>query len=448
MVKPNPPQIMAVSFLCVIMLGAALLSLPAATSQRGSLSFIDSLFTSTSAVCVTGLTVVDTGTAFSTAGKWILFALFQIGGLGIMTFSTFFAVLMGRKIGFSETDVIKSSMDRHSVLGMEKLILYILGLTLAIEVLGAALLYLRWSSITSWTVAETVTQSVFHSVSGFCNAGFSLFGDSLSAYRADPWINLIMMGLIVAGGIGFIVLMDVAGLFRKTLRARNLSIQSKVAITTSLVLILGGAALIFFFERGNALKGMGTGESLWASFFQSVAARTAGFNTFNIADMASPARLVLIFLMFIGASPGSTGGGIKTCTFAVLAVTVYGIMRNKTRTSFFGRSVPAQIIREVIVIIFLAIAWIFIAAIALTYLERNNPAIAGNFMNALFEVVSAFGTVGLSTGVTAGLSFGGKICIILTMYAGRIGPLTLALAVAFRTRTDRYSYPEENIMVG
>ncbi|MFA6636531.1 MAG: TrkH family potassium uptake protein [Candidatus Omnitrophota bacterium] len=448
MVKPNPPQIMAASFLCVIMLGAALLSLPAATSLPGSLSFIDGLFTSTSAVCVTGLTVVDTGTIFSSAGRWILFALFQIGGLGIMTFSTFFAVLMGRKIGFSETDVIKSSMDRHSVFGMERLILYILGLTFTIEAVGAALLFLRWRATMSWTAAETLTQAVFHSVSGFCNAGFSLFGDSFSAYRADPWINIIMMGLIVAGGIGFIVLMDAAGLFRKSRGTKNLSLQSKVAITTSAILILGGAALIFLFERGNLLKGMGMGESLLASFFQSVTARTAGFNTVNIAGMASPARLVLIFLMFIGASPGSTGGGIKTCTFAVLAVTVYGIMRNKARTSFFGRSVPMQIIREVIVIIFLAIAWIFAATIALTYLERNNPAISGNFMGAFFEVVSAFGTVGLSTGVTAGLSFGGKICIILTMYAGRIGPLTLALAVAFRPRADRYSYPEENIMVG
>lgn len=448
MLKPNPPQILAASFLCVILLGSVILSVPAATVAPGGLSFIDSLFTSTSAVCVTGLTVVDTGKTFSGMGIWIVLALFQAGGLGIMTFSTFFAVLMGRKIGFRETDIIKSSIDRNSVFGMERLISYILGLTLVIEGIGAILLFFRWKAVSSWAVGETVKQAVFHSVSGFCNAGFSLFGESLTAYRADPIINLTMMGLIIFGGIGFVVMMDMAGLFVKKGAERRLSLQSKIAIAASAILIVAGAAFILFFERNNVLKAMGAGERVWAAFFQSVTARTAGFNTVPISAMAFPSQLVLVFLMFIGASPGSTGGGVKTCTFAVLAVTVYSIMRNKKKTALFGRSITKHVIREALVIVFLAVSWVFVATLVLTYLERNNPVFGGNFMNALFEVISAFGTVGLSTGVTAGLSWGGKLCIIVTMYAGRIGPLTLALAVAFRNKSERYVYPEENIMVG
>jgi trk system potassium uptake protein len=355
---------------------------------------------------------------------------------------------MGRKIGFNETDVIQRSMDKNNVFGFEKLVLYILGLTLVIESAGAVLFFLRWKSITSWPVGEVLKQSIFHSVSGFCNAGFSLFNNSLSAYRNDPVINLTMMALIVAGGIGFVVLMDGAGIFLKKGVARRISLQSKMVLTTSAVLILAGAVMFFLFEKNNAMKAMGLGERLWASFFQSVTARTAGFNTLPVSDMTTPSQLFLIFLMFIGASPGSTGGGIKTCTFAVLAVTVYAIMKNRKKTSVFGRTITGKIVNEAIVIIFLAALWIFVATLILSFLERNNPAVAGNFINAFFEVVSAFGTVGLSTGITSGLSWGGKICIIATMYAGRIGPLTLALAVAFKEKAERYTYPEENVMVG
>jgi trk system potassium uptake protein len=448
MLKLTPPQLLAASFLCVILIGAAVLSLPVSTAASGALPFVDSLFTSASAVCVTGLVVVDTGTAFSDFGTWVIFALFQAGGLGIMTFSMLFAVLMGRKIGFNETDVIQRSMDKNNVFGFEKLILYILGLTLVIESAGAVLFFLRWKSITSWPVGEVLKQSIFHSVSGFCNAGFSLFNNSLSAYRNDPVINLTMMALIVAGGIGFVVLMDGAGIFLKKGVARRISLQSKMVLTTSAVLILAGAVMFFLFEKNNAMKAMGLGERLWASFFQSVTARTAGFNTLPVSAMTTPSQLFLIFLMFIGASPGSTGGGIKTCTFAVLAVTVYAIMKNRKKTSVFGRTITGKIVNEAIVIIFLAALWIFVATLILSFLERNNPAVAGNFINAFFEVVSAFGTVGLSTGITSGLSWGGKICIIATMYAGRIGPLTLALAVAFKEKAERYTYPEENVMVG
>lgn len=448
MPKPNPSQLLVMSFLCVIAAGTIILTLPQATIGPERLSLVDSLFTATSATCVTGLIVWDTGTIFSPLGKWVIFAMFQAGGLGIMTFSTLFAVLLGRKIGLYETDAIKSTLDSNTVLGLNRLIVYILVMTLTIETIGAGLLFSRWRALTDWGVLETAQNAVFHSVSAFCNAGFSLFSDSFEAFASDPVINLTMIGLIFLGGIGFIVIFELLGLALKPAARKRLSLQSKVVLTVSGGLILAGAALIFIFESDNVLRGLATGERILASLFQSVTARTAGFNTMPIGAMAVPGLLVLLLLMFVGASPGSTGGGIKTSTFAVLTAVAAGGLKNKKRPHLFGRSVSRRVIREALSIFFLAISWVFLATLVLAYLERNNHQISGSLMSALFEVTSAFGTVGLSTGVTPGLSDGGKLCITATMFAGRLGPLTLALAVALRERADRFVYPEENMMVG
>ncbi|MBD3379031.1 MAG: hypothetical protein GF408_01040 [Candidatus Omnitrophica bacterium] len=444
----TPPQLLIVSFISVILIGAFLLSLPAATAGEGRLSVVDSLFTATSATCVTGLIVKDTGTYFSDFGKWVIFALFQAGGLGIMTFSTLFAVLLGRKIGFRETDVIQSTLDKHRILGLNKLIRYIVTITLAAEILGAAFLYLRWRAVTSWGVAETLERSVFHSVSGFCNAGFSLFSDSLTRFVADPWINLTMMALIFLGGIGFIVTMELLGLFTRKGPKRRLSFQARTVITVSFLLIAAGAACVIFFEKDGVLKGMPWDTRILAALFQSVTARTAGFNTVDTAALSVPVLVVICALMFVGASPGSTGGGIKTSTAAVLWGTVTGMLGNRKRVMIFDRSVPRGIIREAIVIFFLAVSWIFVFTLLLTFLEKDNPAVGGGLVRPLFEVMSAFGTVGLSTGITGGLSSAGKFCLTLTMFAGRLGPLTLALAVAFRETKGTYVFPEETIMVG
>ncbi|MFC1643978.1 TrkH family potassium uptake protein [Candidatus Omnitrophota bacterium] len=443
----TPPRLLILSFLCVILLGTIALSLPQATSVPGRMSLVDSLFTATSATCVTGLIVKDTGSFFSTFGKWVIFVLFQAGGLGIMTFSTLFAVMLGRKIGFRETDVVRSTLEGHNILGMKKLIMYILGITVAAEIIGASCLFLRWRAITDWNVLQTVERSVFHAVSGFCNAGFSLFRNSLTQFEADPYINLTMMLLIFFGGIGFIVIMDLLGLFYKRGQARRMSLQAKIAITTSLVLIAAGAVLVLFFEKHNTMSAMSWPERLWGSVFQSVTARTAGFNTLPTGSLAAPSLIFVIFLMFIGASPGSTGGGIKTCTFAVVIASVFSMFKNRRRSMLFGRSIPREVVRESMVIFFLALAWIFVFTMILVYIEggaRGN----GGFLKSLFEVVSAFGTVGLSTGITGGLTNAGKLCIVATMFAGRVGPLTLALAVAFRERKDRYIFPEESVMVG
>ncbi len=443
----TPPQLLIVSFLCVIAIGTIALSLPIATQGPGRLSLTDSLFTATSATCVTGLIVRDTGTYFSVFGRWVIFALFQAGGLGIMTFSTLFAVLLGRRIGFHQTDIIRSTLDRHNILGLKKLILYILGITITAETTGALLLFLRWRAITDWSVLEAVQQAVFHAVSGFCNAGFSLFRDSLMQFQADPCINLVMILLIFFGGIGFIVVMDIINLFRRRGTARRMSLQSKIALTVSVTLIIVGAVLILIFEKDNVMRAMTWPQRLLGSVFQAVTTRTAGFNTLPTSQLSTPSLMSLVFMMFIGASPGSTGGGIKTCTFAVIIAVVLSMMKNRRRAMLFNRSIPKQVIRESLVIFFLALSWVFVFTMLLVYLSGGGSE-GRSFIKSLFEVTSAFGTVGLSAGVTSGLNNLSKLCIIATMFAGRVGPLTLALAVAVRERTDRYIFPEENIMVG
>jgi len=439
----KPQQLLILSFLCAILIGTIILALPAATKGEGRLSLVDSLFTATSATCVTGLIVQDTGSCFTPLGRWVIFALFQAGGLGIMTFSTLFAVMIGRKLSFYESDAVTTTLGQHHIFDPGKLITSILGITLTFEALGTALLFFRWRAVTDWGVLETLERSVFHSVSGFCNAGFSLFRDSLTGFQADPFINIIMIFLIVLGGIGFLVIMDLMHFFGKKGPAKRLTLQSKIAITTSCVLILAGAALLLIVERNNVLAGMTWPERLLGSFFQSVTARTAGFNTLPIGKLAVPSLLFIIFLMFIGASPGSTGGGIKTCTFAVVLASVTAMFRNRDRAMIFGRSVPRNIIREAMVIFFLALAWIFAAAILFTHFSGGN-----DLVRSLFEITSAFGTVGLSTGITGSMNTACKLLITATMFVGRLGPLTLMMAVAFGERTDKYIFPQENVMVG
>lgn len=441
--RVNPPQMLILSFLCAIIVGTVMLSLPLATRGPENISLIDSLFTSTSAVCVTGLTVKDTALNFSPFGRWVIFVLFQMGGLGIMTFSTLFAVMLGRKIGFYEVDVIRSTLDKQNIVGLKKLILYILTITLTCEILGAFSLFLRWKAQTAWNTFEILEKAVFHSVSAFCNAGFSLFSASFSQFKEDPYITFTIISLILVGGIGFVVIMDFIGLLYKKGANKRISLQSKTVLSVSFCLVAVGAILLFLFEKDGIMKGLSGPQKIWNSIFQSVTARTAGFNTLPIGEMSAPSMMVMIFLMFIGASPGSTGGGIKTCTFAVLIATVYAMMKSKKRVDFFKRSIPRQVIREAIVIFFLAVSWIFIFTLLVVFFQKDL-----SFFKALFEVVSAFGTVGLSTGITSSLNGFSKLCIIMTMFAGKVGPLTLALAVAFRERSDKYTFPEESIMVG
>jgi trk system potassium uptake protein TrkH len=444
----TPPQLLIMSFICAILLGTFLLSLPIASQGPESLPLVDSLFTATSAVCVTGLIVVDTGSYFTPFGRWVIFALFQAGGLGIMTFSTLFAVMLGRKLGFRQAEVITSTLDKRNIVGFKKLLLYIISITFAAEALGALGLFARWRAITDWTVLQTAERAVFHSVSAFCNAGFSLFRTSMSEFSGDLYINMFMMLLIFFGGIGFIVVLEMLTYFFRKSPRRRMSFQAKIVLTVSLALILIGAVFIFLSEKGGLFRHMSGGEQVLASLFQSVTARTAGFNTVRIGQMAVPSLIVLIFLMFVGASPGSTGGGIKTTTFTVLGAMVSSILRNKKRTMIYNRSIPRKVIRESLVIFFLAGVWILAFTFLVSFFSSRGAPGNDFFIKALFEVISAFGTVGLSTGITPLLNDISKICIILTMFVGRLGPLTIALAIAYKEKKDNLVYPEETLMVG
>jgi len=294
--KMNPPQIVVTSFLLAIIVGAILLSLPIATRSGERLSFEDSLFTATSATCVTGLIVKDTGTYFSWFGKSIILVLVQMGGLGIMTFSTLFAIFLGRKLTIKEDLVIQRTMVQNSVKNLGVLIKYIIFITIGAEVVGAIFLGLRWANITSWSPTEIVINSIFHSISAFCNAGFSLFPKSFTTFLGDTWINFTMVFLIIIGGIGFIVIMEIPKIFRKK-HFCHISIQSKVAITVSVVLIMVGVVSFFFLEKHNTLSGFSLKEGILSSFFQSVSARTAGFNTIKIGSLATPTLFILIFLI-------------------------------------------------------------------------------------------------------------------------------------------------------
>ncbi len=445
----KPPQIIILSFLCAIVIGTILLSLPFAVKDGNKISLVDSLFTATSATCVTGLIVKDTGSFFSPFGKIVILALFQIGGLGIMTFSTLFAIALGRKLTIRENVVIRGALNQQKVENLKDLIKYILAITLGVELIGAALLFLRWTRTENWTLTDTIINSIFHSISAFCNAGFSLFSTSFSRFFSDPYINIIMISLIFIGGIGFIVILDLPKLFAFRKGFTKINIQTKMVLTVSIILIVIGTLAIFFMERNNVLAGSTFKDRIFASLFQSFTSRTAGFNTVNIGNLLTPTLLVIVFLMFIGASPGSTGGGIKTCTFGILFATVSAMLHNKSRVSAFKATIPKEVVRKALVVFFLAITWIFLSAVALSFTEQARLGNSGNyFMKILFEVTSAFGTVGLSTGITPHLSVFGKVLIIVTMFVGRIGPLTAALAIALQQEKVIYTYPEERVMVG
>jgi trk system potassium uptake protein TrkH len=448
--KLKPPQLVVLSFFLTIVIGTLLLSLPIAWNVEGGISLVDRIFTAASATCVTGLIVRDTPNDWSKFGKIIIFGLFQTGGLGIMTLSTFFAVLLGRKLTLRQNVVIQGALDHNRVYGATNLIKHIVGLTIIVEIIGAIFLFLRWSYLEIWPLKERLVNSIFHSVSAFCNAGFSLFSNSFIDFKGDAYINIIMTVLIFLGGIGFIVMLDILkGIFSiRRYKAPRLSLQSKIVLIVSLLLIVIGATLIFGLENNNVMKGMAPKEKVLGSIFQSVTSRTAGFNTLPISKFAPSTLMILILFMFIGASPGSTGGGIKTCTFAMVMAAVWTMSKNRDKVFMFGRTIPQTIVRRAVLIFILALMWIFLMTLLLIIFERNNLGTEDIVIKSLFEITSAFGTVGLTTGITPQLSTAGKILIIITMFVGRIGPLTLALAVAIKEEKLDYTYPEEKVMVG
>lgn len=435
-------EVFVLSFAVAILLGALALMLPSSTIS-GDIRFIDALFTSTSAVCVTGLTVLDTATYFTRSGQFIIMCLIQLGGLGIMTFSIVLLILSGRRMSLRDKMILQDAFVPAPIVEVPSLVRRLLLSTFAIEGLGALALYL-------FTPDRTFFAAIFHSVSAFCNAGFALKSTNLMAYRYNAGINLTICCLIVLGGLGFFTHIDLAR--RVGRRSRGaLSAHSRLVLTVTAALILVGAFGFYVFEAGNVLAGDDFSGVFLASLFQSVTARTAGFNTVEFGHLASATLFWIILLMFIGASPGSTGGGIKTTTFGILLAMAKSRYRGDDGVSIFKRTVPDETVSKALFILILAFAIVTVASLALAATETGDEPYRRSetrFIEVMFEVVSAFGTVGLSTGITPGLSGLGKFILVLVMFVGRVGPLSIAAIVGQRRGAAKYRYAEENVMVG
>ena len=441
-----PARIFILSFAGLILLGAFGLWFPFSASKN-PLSFIDALFMSTSGVCVTGLVVVDIGKELSLIGQIITLVLFQIGGLGIITFSVFLFELMGRGVSFKEREIIQSvfmhTPQRDFLVILKSVLLF----TLIIETLGAGLLFIRFSQDFSW--GQALYTSLYHAISAFNNCGYSLFADSLMGYRSDWIVNLTIMGLLILGGIGFIVLHELMARWRGS--QKSLSVHTKIVLITTGCLILSGALLFYVFEENNSLKNMEPGTSLLVCFFQSVTPRTCGFNTVDIGELTNGAILLLMILMFIGACPGSTGGGIKTTSAALLFLNIWNRLKGHDAVNVFNRTIPKEILtRTISIIIASAFSVCLITCVLLlSGSEAFSPAESRQFfVEYLFEAISAFGTVGLSMGVTPALNDVQKIAVTLMMFAGRVGPLTLAFSLAAASSKGEITYAEETVMVG
>ncbi|MBD2862296.1 Ktr system potassium transporter B [Paenibacillus sp. IB182363] len=434
-------RVILLSFAIPILLGAILLALPVSSASGSNIGWLDALFTSTSAVCVTGLVVVDTGTAYSLFGQIVIMCLIQIGGLGFMTYSVLVAVVLGKKIGLKDRLLIQQSTNALSTQGVVKLSLGIFAAAVVIEAFGAIILTIRWMGDMDFITA--LYYGIFHSVSSFNNAGFGLWSDSLSRYVGDPLINIVIPCLFIMGGLGFTVILDLW----KNRSWRKLSLHSKIVLSTSAILCAGGFLVITTIESFNpdtfgALTGS---EKMWAGFFQGVVTRTAGFNTIDIASMMTASQFFMIFLMFIGASSGSTGGGIKTTTFVVLLLTLISIVTGKRDVQIMHRRIPQSIIMRALAVMVISVGVVIAATFLLTLTEHS---LQKDFMEVLFEVTSAFGTVGLSMGLTPELSTLGKLIIILTMFIGRLGPLTLAFALSQKQSREKFRYLEEKVLIG
>lgn len=433
------PAWVALSFLGLILAGTLLLKLPMATPEGQPIGWVDALFTSTSASCVTGLAVRDTGTGFTVVGQGVLLALIQVGGLGVMTFSLFYLVLGGRA-SVEQRELVEQTLAGAANLRPRQLLRVVFLFTVTCEAVGAALLYPLFAG----DLAEGAAwSSVFHAISAFCNAGFSLLPDSLVRYRAAPAVNAVMGTLIVLGGLGFLAVTD---LLRHRGRWRRLALHTKIVVTVSAALVAVGTLGFWLLERQRSLAGLGAAEQALASFFQSVTARTAGFHTVDFGALAPATLLGVIALMFVGGSPGSCAGGIKTTTAATLLLTLRAELAGRRYVNAFGRTLP----RSAVAAAFAVTSSALVAANAgLLALLISEGAGVGNarFVDLAFESMSALATVGLSTGVTPTLAPVSKLVLAALMFLGRVGPLTLAAILAGR-RADDWRHPTEAVMIG
>lgn len=435
--KLSPPRIIALGFAAVILIGSLLLILPCSLREGVHLKYVDALYTSASAVCVTGLTVVDTGNAFTPVGQLFLCILIQIGGLGVASVGAGIIIAMGKKINIRGRNVIREGSNLGTAKGVVRFVKNVLLTTLTFELIGAALSFIVF--VREFKPLKALGISIFHSVAAFNNSGFDNLGlsnnvhsnVSLIPYQNDVLLNLVTCGLVIFGGIGFLVINEVID---KRFKWKKLSMHSRVVISMSAVLIIAGTFLIKMTENVSWL----------GAFFNSVSARTAGFSTYSLGGFTNAGLLVMIVLMIIGASPGSTGGGIKTSTVFVLLQGIKSSATNKSERAF-KFSVPKEAFKKAAVITLMALGIVITGTYFVVIFEAGNEGVS--FIDALFEMASAFGTVGLSTGITSSLSFPSKVLSILIMYIGRLGPLTIATLWYFN-KGERAEYPVGNIAIG
>ena len=440
--------ILPISLAAIILTGTGLLLLPAATN---GIDPLDALFTATSAVCVTGLTVVDTATVFTPFGQAVILSLIQVGGLGLMSFFAFFALFMGHGVGLGQSLSITRAVNASFTSDVRRTIGSIIGWTFTVEATGAIILFTAWRPVlTGLNTTGLVWQSVFHSVSAFCNAGFSLFPDNLESFREMPSICLTISCLIVAGGIGFAVLTALVTAFMSTLRGKRrnrLDVHARLVALVTAALILGGTVFVLAVEWDGALRGMSLPVKISNALLSSITPRTAGFDTIPALAFHPATRWVFVALMFIGASPGGTGGGVKTTTVGLLAAAGFSLLRKKPGPELWHRMVPLHDLQRAAGLFFACLVFCTVSSTALLLSETVQGEDGTCADEYIFESVSAFATVGLSTGVTRDLTVPGHWIIIVTMFAGRVGPSVLA-ALTVRPRTTAYSLPEGRIEIG
>jgi trk system potassium uptake protein TrkH len=459
----SPTQTLIASFLVLIISGAGLLMLPLASTGE-NVSFVDSLFTATSATCVTGLIVKNTGEDFSLMGQIVILTLIQLGGLGIVVFGAVFALLLGQALSLRESVAMQDLLSTRTLSRIGNMIAFIFIGTVFIEAVGAVTLLGMWNNVPgrSANIQQQWFYSVFHSISAFCNAGFSLFSNSFIEYNRSWQVYVVVCPLIILGGLGFGVLYDLVNiaadrvkrvlkkLFFKRYRLsmetpKRLRLQTKIVISISACLIVLGMVAIIVFERYASQGNTANRNDILGALFQSVTARTAGFNTVDVSSLSSSSQFILILLMFIGGSPGSTAGGIKTVTLAVVIMTAVAALRKREEVEMFKRSVRIVVVGRAVTVMLLFAAVLFITTLALSISESSNGFTMSQIM---FEAGSALGTVGLTTGITPSLTTAGKLIIIATMLIGRLGPLTLLAALTFNIKPARYNYPDEAVIVG
>ncbi len=434
----NPPLVLTIGFGILILVGSILLNMGFFTKSGESIGYINALFTAGSASCVTGLTVVNTAEHWNFWGHLVIIILIQIGGLGIMTLAILFPIIMRKRIGLTTRQIIREQLNVETLSGMVKLLKYVLFFTLTLEIIGAMIMAMEFVPL--YGIEKGMWFSIFHSISAFCNAGFDITGDSMAPFRNSLPINVAIISLVVIGGLGFQVSSELIN--KRSIK--KLSVHDKLVLIMTGILIVSGTLIFFLIENSNpeTLQGEGFYSKSIQSLFQSVITRTAGFYSVDTSKIRDTSAVLMIILMFIGGSPGSTAGGLKTTTFGVLLASMIATIRGHENVVIFKKRIPNAVILKALALVMISMFLIIGISFVLTITETHS------FLDILFEVTSAYATVGLSRGITTGLSDIGKLIITLTMYIGRIGPLTMAFAFGKESKNTKLEYPDANINVG